>query len=171
MSIIEKDCNSNAAVSSLDRLNQHLHGDLESSQNSCNAFLTPDNKVNHGTLADLFDEIRRLKTEVASLRHGRHGSACSSPARSDVSDFGGGVSPVVGVLEPIDLNVRYNNAAQTIILHSKTANEWQKADIEDSPIVLRRMQNDENYLLAANRRANISNVDGTFSNSYLSLFR
>jgi hypothetical protein len=164
MSRSEKSTNKNVSP--------ELHGDLESSQNFSNVFLTPDNKVSHGTLADLFDEIQRLKTEVASLKHGRYGSVCSSPAGSIVSDLGGGgASPVVGVLEPIDLNVRYNNAAQTIILHSKTANEWQKADIEDSPIVLRRMQCDEHYLIPANRKAKIPNMDGTFSNSYLSMFR
>jgi hypothetical protein len=80
-------------------------------------------------------------------------------------------SPIVAIPETFDLNARYNLAAMTIILHSKMAAQWQNADLEDCPEVLTRITGNDTYLIAANRKEDIINADGSRSNSYMNLFR
>lgn len=150
--------------SGLEVLNHHK----ERSVMEKNAFTTPENRGTDYSLADLFDEIRNLKKEVLNLKQNR--SVSNDSPRSYLGDSGS-ASPVVALCEPIDLNMRYNNAAQTIILHSKTAIEWQQSDIEDNPVLLGRIYSDAHYLAHANKQEKIKNHDGTFSNSYLNLFR
>jgi hypothetical protein len=66
---------------------------------------------------------------------------------------------------------KYNVAAMTIILHKKNAQEWQQADLENSPIVFKRIHDEAHYLSFGKAKERILNKDGSYSISYLMVLR
>jgi hypothetical protein len=66
---------------------------------------------------------------------------------------------------------KYNVAAMTIILHKKSAKEWQSADLCDTPVVLKRISDPDHYLLYAKSKDRVLNKDGSYSNSFLLVLR
>ena len=108
----------------------------------------------------MMDEIQSLRAELIKLK----GSKEDSRKAPKIS-----IADLYETEEYQDQ--KYNVAAMTIILHKKSAKEWQLADLGDSPVILERINDEKHYLLHAKGKERVLNKDGSYCSSYLLILR